>query len=324
MIQTWKLPHLVKGSLTWIPFLNAWRLRRGTTGGSDSPRYCYSVWLRHLVVLSNYGFSIRGAFVGELGPGDSIGSGLAALLSGAGRYVGLDIVPFSMRSDTEAVYESLVKMYLQRNSIPDQSEFTGIRPTLDSYSFPEEIIEWTGFEQRVDYIREEIKNRPNRGQFVRYKAPWTSHDDIDSGSLDLVFSQAVLEHVDDLEEAYGAMFNWLRPGGYGSHVIDFTAHHLSPYWNGHWAYSERQWRFVRGQREFLLNRQPLSIHLQHIRQTGFEVLQLTKNYGAAGLPDRRLAKKYRLLDGEDLRVRGVTMILLKPKCSTYSGFLNKR
>src|SRR5439155_15929655 len=87
--------------------------------GSDSPRYCYSVWLRHLLTLNSYGFRIAGAQVGELGPGDSVGIGLAALLSGAARYVGLDIVPFSVKADLTTIFEQLVEMFLRREPIPD-------------------------------------------------------------------------------------------------------------------------------------------------------------------------------------------------------------
>src|SRR5215467_13821096 len=83
MIQAWKLPHMLKGALTYVPALNAWRIRRASTGGSNSARYCYSVWFRHLINLDSCGFKIKGARVAELGPGDSIGVGLAALLSGA-------------------------------------------------------------------------------------------------------------------------------------------------------------------------------------------------------------------------------------------------
>ncbi len=99
MVRGWKIPPIVKGALTWVPLLNEWRFRRGSTGGSDSARYCYSVWLRHLALLVQHGFTVKGAQIGELGPGDSIGIGLAALISGGARYVGLDIVPFSLKAD---------------------------------------------------------------------------------------------------------------------------------------------------------------------------------------------------------------------------------
>jgi len=64
MIQTWKTPPIVKGLLTRVPVLDQWRRRRATTGGSNSARYCYSVWLRHLTILASNGFRVAGAQLG--------------------------------------------------------------------------------------------------------------------------------------------------------------------------------------------------------------------------------------------------------------------
>ena len=203
-------------------------------------------------------------------------------------------------------------MYSRREAIPDHSEFPGIRPRLSSYSLPEQILDLSGFDRRVEQIRAEITKRIPR-KFVTYKAPWTSPTDIDAGSLDLVFSQAVLEHVDNLPETYEAMFCWLKPGGYGSHVVDFSSHHLSPYWNGHWAYSDSQWRLVRGQREFLLNRCPLSVHVRCAEQVGFEIVRLEKTYSEDGLPPVFLTQQFQNMNDEDLRIRGAVMILRKPQ-----------
>ena len=130
MIHTWKVPHLVKGLLTYVPPVNAWRLRRGTTGGSNSARYCYAVWLRHLVVVSRHGFKLDGAAIGELGPGDSIGTGLAALLAGASRYVGLDVVPYSAHANLEQLLDELTELYARQEPIPGHDEFPAIRPRL--------------------------------------------------------------------------------------------------------------------------------------------------------------------------------------------------
>src|SRR5215831_10510080 len=110
-MQGWKIPHIVKGVLTWVPALNSWRLRRGATGGTNSARYCYSVWLRHLSELYQSGFRIEGAHIGELGPGDSIGIGLAALLAGAATYVGLDVVPFSSSANLVGIFDELCYLY---------------------------------------------------------------------------------------------------------------------------------------------------------------------------------------------------------------------
>lgn len=134
--QAWKLPPIVKGILTWVPILNAWRLHRASTGGTNNPRYCYSVWLRHLATLIPHGFRVHGARIGELGPGDSIGGGLAALLCGADHYVGLDVVPFSANADLLKTFDELVQLYSRREPIPDHNEFPRVRPRLECYDFP--------------------------------------------------------------------------------------------------------------------------------------------------------------------------------------------
>jgi SAM-dependent methyltransferase len=312
VIQGWKVPHIIKGMLTWVPALNAWRVRHMSTGGSDSPRYCYSVWLRHLVTLHPHGFRINGAQIGELGPGDSIGTGLAALLSGATHYVGLDIVPFSAKADLERILDELVQLYSGREPIPDHREFPCVLPRLNSYEFPSCLIDWTDFTSRVEGLHMALRTGVNGSHFVSYRAPWTTPDDIAAASLDLVFSQAVLEHVDELEETYRAMFAWLRPGGYASHVIDFSAHYRSPFWNGHWAYSDWEWRLVRGRREFLLNREPLSTHLVCAKKVGFEVSLLRRDYDSRGLNLHALSRRFRILDPDDAQTRGAILILRKP------------
>ena len=312
MPQLWKAFPLSKGLLTWVPALDAWRRRHAITGGTDTPRYCYSVWLRHLVMLHRYGFKTTGARIGELGPGDSIGIGLAALLSGANQYVGLDIVPFSAKADLESILEELIQLYSRRAPIPDQDEFPSVRPRLESYKFPGHLIEWGNFSFRTENVRAVLRAGFIGSDFLQYKAPWTSSNEIAMASLDLIFSQAVLEHVDDLDETYKAMSLWLTPGGYASHVIDFTSHGLSPFWNGHWAYSDFEWRLVRGRREFLLNREPLSTHLACIKKVGLELVFLEQNSQRNHLNRQDLSGQFRALDADDLRTSGVVMILRKP------------
>jgi SAM-dependent methyltransferase len=302
---------MLKGTLTWVPILNAWRMRRASTGGSDSPRYCYSAWLRHLITLSQHGFQIKGSRVGELGPGDSIGIGLAALLSGADQYVGLDIVPFSAGIDLETILDQLVRLYSRSASIPNDDEFPRLRPKLKSYAFPSHLIDVVDCAARAKTIREELRDVLKDNRIIKYQAPWTSRSDIALASLDLIFSQAVLEHVDDLEETYQAMFAWLKPGGYASHVIDFSAHHLSPFWNGHWAYSNLQWTLTRGRREFLLNRQSLRTHITRAEKSGFEVIQIIRNYDDHGLRQCLLASDFQCLSTEDSRTRGAILVLRK-------------
>jgi len=311
VLSAWKWRHIAKGALTWFPPLDAWRRRRISTGGTNRARYCYSVWLRHLVTLQSCGFEIRGARVGELGPGDSIGTGLAALLSGAEHYIGLDVVHLSAQLDLRTIFDELVRLYERREPIPDNSEFPRVSPRLKSYEFPVDLIEWTGFHKRTELTRADLEQRLDQGRMIHYQAPWNSVDDVATGSLDLIFSQAVLEYAAPLDEVYRAMSIWLKNGGYASHVIDFSAHGLSPLWNGHWAYSNIQWRLARGRREVFLNREPLGSHLALIKKSGFEILLLEKDCRLDGLNHAQLSAPFRSMEIEDLQTRGVTMILRK-------------
>lgn len=313
MIQSWKAPHILRGMLTYVPALNAWRLRRARTGGSNSSRYCYAVWLRHLTMLAQYGFKVQGAAVGELGPGDSIGTGLAALLSGARRYVGLDIVPYAMKADAQCMLRDLIRLYESRDPIPDHREFPRMRPRLASYDFPHDLLDPQLLQESATRLESVLQpGGATRGANIAYHAPWTSVSELDPGSLDLIYSQAVLQYVDDLEGTYRAMFAWLKPGGYGSHSTGLGANNYSPFWNGHWAYSDLEWRLARGRRECLLNRQPLSTHLRLAKGAGFDVVHVDAQKDDGGLTVDALASQFRHLASEDLRACGVMFILRKP------------
>ena len=261
------------------------------------------------MTLKRCGFDAKGARIAELGPGDSIGTGLAALLSGAYYYVGLDVVAFLPRN-VEAIFESLVNLYRARAPIPDDTEFPRVEPKLESYEFPDYAIELPGFEDRVNQIRKEIKQGLQNGRMVRYHAPWTTVDGIAPRSLDLVFSQAVLEYV-PVDEAYTAMSVWLRKGQYASHVIDLSAYYLSPFSNGHLAYSNWEWRLACGRREAVLNREPLSTHLGCASKYGCDIVALHKNSTMSGLKPEQLSVRYRTLSAEDLQTRRATLVLRK-------------
>jgi hypothetical protein len=263
-------------------------------------------------MLSSQGFGVRGARVGELGPGDSIGVGLAAVLSGAEAYVGLDVFPFSAKNDLNVILDELVGMFSRREPIPDVDEFPAVRPRLPAYDFPEHAIAWEGFDDRVGRIRADLRSGLEAARCVRYRAPWSSCDAVERSSLDLLFSQAVLQYPAPLRETYEAMSTWLKPGGLGSHTISFDAHGLSPFWNGHWAYSDRAWCLARGRREIFLNREPLGVHLALAREFGLEIAYLERERGGGGLPVGALASRFRGLDAEDLETRGAFLILRKP------------
>ena len=135
---------------------------------------------------------------------------------------------------------------------------------------------------------------------VQYRTRWFDEVAIERDSIDLVFSQAVLEHVDDLVGAYRAMGLWLKAGGVLSHEVDFRCHNTAHDWNGHWAYSDRTWRVIRGKRAYLLNREPYSRHLQLMAENGFDLVGGSKDRLESRLAKDDLAPRFRQITDDDL------------------------
>ena len=219
-----KIGALARGLATYVPGMALLHRHVTHTGGTDSARYCYSVWLRHLVMSRRNGLCVRPPpRVAELGPGDSIGIGLAALLSGVDCYYGLDALPLANFSRNIGVFEQLADLFCMSAAIPDDDEFPGVKPKLASYVFPQGLFDHPD-EQRIRRIRRSIEDPLGADSMIRYVAPWWSPKVIEQRGVDMIFSQAVLEHVDDLATAYSAMRGWLAAGGWLSHQIDFRSH----------------------------------------------------------------------------------------------------
>lgn len=305
-----RIKAILSGLATYVPgydFLNA-------TGGTDSARYCYSVWLRHLKLLHE-ARALRGVpqTVAELGPGDSIGIGLAALLSGAERYYALDVVPYPDLKSNLAIFDELVRLFRERAPIPADAEFPGMQPELADYTFPHEILSDAGLTaalvpERVADIRESLSRVNEPGSRIVYFAPWNDPSVIQGHSIDLIYSQAVLEHVTDMSGVYEAMHRWLKPDGVMSHQIDYRCHGKADTWNGHWTYSDPVWKIVVGRRPYLLNRAPHSEHMRLLRAAGFAVVNERPVQAPSELKPSQLASRFRAMPERDLTTCGAYVV----------------
>lgn len=273
------------------------------SGMASSARYCYAAWLTHLIHARESLFAPPQVVV-EIGPGSSLGVGLAALLSGASRYYGLDVVEHATTENNLRVFDDLVPLFNRRASVPGSDEFPRFEGLLQSHNFP-------GGALGVDRLRAAL--RPERlerlrqaaagvGTEVSYIVPWT-HTDIEEESVDFVFSQDTMEHVEDLSAAYKAMSRFLKIRGVVSHMIAFGSHGITPEWNGHWTFGDFRWKFYRGRRLYLLNREPLSAHIRLLRENGFEIIRQVRVSlgGRAGQSVSRsaLARRFRHMSQDD-------------------------
>ena len=157
---------LIKGLATYIPSLYR-TFSKHRTGGTISARYCYSVWMRHLLNLFDHNKKVVPSVVAELGPGDSLGIGLAALVSGAKRLYSLDIVDFSYEERNLDILYEIVALFKNRARIPDNSEFPLVKPPLVSFEFPKEIftndyLDVVLSEKRIEAIKHGILTRKKR------------------------------------------------------------------------------------------------------------------------------------------------------------------
>jgi len=284
---------------------------------TGSARYCYSVWLRHLVMARRHGLQVPPPVVAELGPGYSVGVGLAALISGSRRYYGLDVVKYASRARNITVFDELVALFKQRADIPDNNEFPGLEPRLESYVFPGDILTEERLDRamagdRIASIRENLVHiGTGQDNPIQYVVPWDDAKVIVRESVDMIFSQSVLEHVEDLQNAYNAQYLWLKPHGFISHSIDFKSHGLARPWNGHWQYSRFTWALIRGNRPYLINRQPFSVHRNLITMTGLKIIGELKTPRTDGIPRHRLAKDWRNLHEDDLTCSGAFIQAVK-------------
>ncbi len=309
-----KLKQVIYGLATYAPLVNQRHAGRG--GGTDSARYCYSIWLRHLVMAKANGLDPHPKTVAELGPGASLGIGLAALISGCERYFAFDVVEHANSERNLQIFDELVTLFRNRTPIPDNDEFPKVKPSLPSYDFPSEIFDDATLDalldaSRLSAIRDSACDFNRSGALIRYKVPWRGDAVLEKESVDMIYSQAVLEHVDDLRGTYLAMHAWLKPSGYMSHQIDFKCHGTADEWNGHWSYSDFMWGLIKGNRTYLINREPHSTHVAILNEAGFDIVCDIRNRSESRMTADALAPKFRHISPDDMTTSGAFIQSMK-------------
>lgn len=305
---------IAKGLLT---FVLPRALINRSSGATDSATYCYSVLMRHLVRVHHATGQVPLGNVAELGPGGSLGAGFAALIAGAHHYCAFDVRPYTRQERNARIFDELVELLAARSPIPGPDEFPGTNPPLAGYGFPSHILTEERLAQalqpaRLKPLRDAVQSEqlPVDGP-IAYAAPWYDAAQVRASTIDWVFSQAVLEHVDDLSFVYRKCHEWLVPGGLMSHQIDFRSHGTAPTWDGHRALSDLTWRMIRGARFYLINRQPLSYHRAVAQEVGFELVDQAITTTTPTLARSRLAPRFQSWTDEDLNASGAFLVYRK-------------
>ena len=314
--------RIIKGLLTFIPGSGRFLMRRGT-GGTNTAEYCYEVWLKHITLLWETGFRQLPHTVAELGPGDSLGMGLSAMLSGADRYYALDIVKYSNTELNLKIFDELVEMFRSRAGRPSKG-WPDYDPYLNKNLFPDhiltdEVLKSALDEKRVGRIRQTLNDPGTEvdGVLIKYMVPWSDDSVIERGTVDMIFSHSVLEHVMDLQNTYKALHLWLKPGGIMSHQIDLSSHGYSEKWNGFRSYSDLLWKIIEGKRPYRLNQQPYSKHISILEDNGFEILCALNHLSNNGLSRDELSSRWKHISDKDLMTSGA---FIQSKTNSPTGY----
>jgi hypothetical protein len=302
------LRPILKGALTFIPGMR--RLLPEGGGQTYSSRYCYGVWLKHFVMAWENGLRPIPHTLAELGPGCSLGTGLAAMLSGVQRYYALDVVRHANTALNLRIFDELVTLFKRRAGRPRKG-WPDFDPYLDQRYFPshilsEEVLNQNLAPERLRLIREAIIHPgvSHDGIVIKYMVPWSDENVIERESVDFIVSHAVLTEVGDLKGTHRALYSWLKPGAMVSHQIGFGFHGYTGQWNGYWSCPDPIWKVITGKRPFILNRLPCSVHLQHLRNQSFEIVCSLRLY-QEGIDRSELAQRWRNMSDEDLNCLGV-------------------
>jgi hypothetical protein len=246
-------------------------------GSMQDPDYALRVFMRHFEAVQSYlpaNFSLL-----ELGPGDSLATALLGASRGAAQIWLVDAGAFAA-TDVQGYTPLQQRLSPPWNTMHFSSLTTMLQATNTTY-----------LTQGVDSLRT-----------------------IPSGSVDFVFSQAVLEHIPlyEFDETMAELFRIQRPGSVASHRIDFQDH-LEHSLNS-LRFSERVWEsplFTRS--GFYTNRLRAGQVVSILQNVGYEVIDRMDDKWAS-LPIRRtvMASPFDSMADDDLCVRGMDLRLRKP------------
>ncbi|NND31236.1 MAG: methyltransferase domain-containing protein [Saprospiraceae bacterium] len=308
MIPKREMLAYMKGLISYIPGSGELIRNRGTNKIKKASYY-YGIWLKHLVLLWDKGYHKIPDAVAEFGPGDTLGVGIAALLSGSSKYYALDVVDYDNPELNIRLLDELVQLFKARAPRPVQGwpDYDGL---LDDGLFPshiltDEILNAALSQSRLEKIREALQQNEVSSEItVKYIVPWMKSQALARESVDLVFSHSVLQYVDDLDKLFGVIERLLKPGGVMSHQIDLTAHNISDIWNGHLRMSENCWKIIRGNRPYFLNRLPFSSYVNSINKYNFNIICSLKNMRTDGLKRHEISPHWQSISDTDLQSSG--------------------
>lgn len=294
---------IAKGLISYVPGI----MRYSDVTHSIDAEYCYSTYLAHLNQAHRVGLDPFPKVVAELGPGTSFGVGTAALLCGANVYYAIDELPHAKLEANLWALDQLVGFFRTKK---DPEEERGTRKTIDRFPghvLTDDILEQTLDDSRIEQIKAQLRKAitgeavSGEGQIkIIYLHPFKGSNMLKPRSVDMIMSTVVLQVVEDLPEVYSCFSEWLKPGAWMSHFVDFSNYGMTRDWNGHWGCSRFLWRLMQGNRPYLHNRAPYSVHIELMKMNGFDIVTDIRTLDYSGIGRKSLNEDFAYLTDDDI------------------------
>lgn len=243
------------------------------------------------------GFDPQGRWILEIGTGSGFGPLILFNLAGARRACTVD-------------FQGLVKPYAApyRELLARVLLTDGLLAT-SPYPSPAEIV--NRFERLVSFDGETVRFDHRRLSALHGSVaslPFASEQ------FDLVYSNAVLEHVVDVKAAIVEMKRVLRPGGIAAHRIDLSDHAVPDEPHQFLRYSDQLWHWLNRHHVYTENRLRRSDFLQLFEDAGFAVVQesAARTSPVTGRVLAGMHPRFQRYDRTDLAVVSAMMVLRKP------------
>jgi SAM-dependent methyltransferase len=257
-------------------------------GDMEQPEYAYNVFKGHIERFKSDLTRDRCVAL-ELGPGDSLATAMLAQAFGVEKLYLIDTGPYA-RDDLAPYQRMAAYMATKGLKAPDMAAVGSLDDLLKQCN--------------AHYATQGLRSLKT----------------IPDGSVDFIFSQAVLEHIrkGEFADMVGEMRRILRPDGMCSHIVDLKDH-LGGALNN-LRFSEALWESdFMARSGFYTNRIRFEDMLKVFSDAGFlvDIISVEK-WDGLPTPRRRMAKPFSGLAEEQLLVSGFSVVL-RPATSITSN-----